>query len=130
MKVSVLLCTYNGEKYVEEQLKSLLWQTHMPDEVIIIDDLSTDNTVGAVKNFILENLLSEKWKLIVNEENKGWKRNFMEGIRLTKGDILFFCDQDDVWFQNKVELMYDFLEQHPEVKIAATDTTSWMGGGI
>jgi glycosyltransferase involved in cell wall biosynthesis len=115
------MSTYNGEKYIELQLKSLLWQTMMIDEVIIIDDASTDNTLNIIKNFVDRNRLNNSWKLIRNIENKGWRVNFIEGIQYVNGDILFFSDQDDIWFKNKVEMTYNCFKKNPQIKVIGTD---------
>ena len=72
MRVSVVLCCYNGEKYIKEQLDSLKTQTRQPDEVLIIDDCSKDNTVKIVEEYIKSNDL-KSWKMIRNGQNKGWK---------------------------------------------------------
>ena len=100
MKISVVMTTYNGEKYIKEQLTSLKNQTRVPDEVLIFDDCSTDNTVTIVRNFIIENP-SGNYRLFENKKNKGWRRNFMEGFADAQGDIIFPCDQDDIWLDRK-----------------------------
>ena len=96
MKLSIVLSTYNGEAYITEQLDSILNQTRKADEVLIFDDCSTDNTPQIIEQFISGHNLTT-WKFAVNHENKGWKRNFMEGIWSTSGDLVFPCDQDDIW---------------------------------
>lgn len=103
-KISVAMTSYNGEKYILEQLESIRTQTRMPDEVIILDDRSSDNTVPLVESFIRENHLSG-WNIIVNDKNLGWKKNFLEAVRRTTGDIVFFSDQDDVWLPEKIQKM-------------------------
>lgn len=114
MKISVVMTTYNGEKYIVEQLESLKNQTRTPEEVLIFDDCSTDNTVGLVRNFIKENQLGN-YKLIENEKNKGWRRNFMEGFAVAQGEIVFPCDQDDIWFKDKIENMEKIMEENESV---------------
>lgn len=89
MKISIVLSTYNGEKYVYKLLQSLLDQTRQPDEVLIFDDKSNDDTVDIIQKFILSNNLKHNWKLEVNQENKGWRRNFMEGMWSSTGDLVF-----------------------------------------
>ena len=104
MRVSVVMTTYNGEKYIEEMLNSIKLQSRQVDEVIIVDDVSTDRTVQLVKKFIEKNDLNQ-WKLIVNAENVGWKQNFKKALAMATGDLIFLADQDDVWRYNKVEKM-------------------------
>lgn len=79
MKTSVVIATYNGIKFIEEQLNSILAQSVQPDEVIIIDDGSKVNTEEVVKRYINEHRLNGRWHLHVNEKNKGYARNFLDG---------------------------------------------------
>lgn len=101
MKISVALATYNGERFVKKQLESLLNQTRQPDEVIIIDDCSTDNTENVVSDFISSNDLD--WDFAVAESNQGYKRNFYNCLKKCTGDLIFLCDQDDEWYPEKIE---------------------------
>ncbi len=117
MKISVILCTYNGECFIESQLQSIYNQTRCVDEVLIFDDKSTDNTISLINKFIKKNALSDKWKLIVNSENKGWRRNFIDGFHSAKGELIFPCDQDDIWLDKKVEIMANILETEPRVDV-------------
>lgn len=130
MRISILMSTYNGEKYLRRQMQSLVDQTRQIDEVVIVDDKSTDDTVKIANDFIRENNLSGSWKVFVNAENKGWRRNFIEGIQRTTGDILFFCDQDDIWFDDKVEIVTDVLLSHDEIQVVASKETLWSGDEI
>ncbi len=115
-KVSVALATFNGEKYVEKQLKSLLLQRRKIDEVIIVDDASTDSTADIVKNFIERNRLSASWHFFVNERNLGFLRNFKRAIEKTSGDVIFLCDQDDIWYKTKVDSMLNRFESNEHIK--------------
>lgn len=124
MKLSLLMCTYNGSKYIVDQLLSILEQSRQPDEVVIIDDLSLDNTVEIATNFIKDNSLSDTWKIYVNECNKGWIRNFIDGIEKTTGDILFFCDQDDIWFKDKIRVQAEIIENNDNVSVVASPEIS------
>lgn len=112
--ISVAITTYNGEKFIIEQLQSILEQTRTPDEVIISDDKSTDNTVSIVKEFIKANALAN-WRLIVNERQKGWHKNFIDTIAMTKGEIIFCSDQDDVWLENKIEIMARAIKENHRI---------------
>lgn len=114
MKISVVLSCYNGEKYIVEQLDSLKEQSRMPDEVLIIDDCSKDNTASIVKKYIENNNLNN-WIVIINEQNKGWRENFIAGMKMAKGDIIFPCDQDDIWNKNKLEKMAGVMEKDPNI---------------
>lgn len=114
MKISVLVATYNGEKYICEQLNSILNQELKVDEVIICDDCSTDNTVDIINKFISDNKLYN-WSIIVNEVNMGWKKNFIYNMRFITGDIVFFCDQDDIWDTDKVKIMSNIMKEKSEI---------------
>ena len=111
MTISVVLTTYNGEQYILEQLNSLLHQTRQPDEVLIRDDGSTDNTVRICQKFIDQNSLGTTWSVSVNERNLGWAENFLNGFDLAKGELIFPCDQDDIWLDDKISLMADVMEK-------------------
>lgn len=119
MKVSVAMTTYNGEKYIHEQLLSLKNQELLPDEVIICDDGSTDGTIEIIKRFIEENKLAQSWSLIINDKNKGYSKNFLDCAERTSGNIIFFSDQDDVWDYKKIKLMKSVFESNPNVEVVS-----------
>lgn len=119
MKLSIALATYNGEKYLQEQLDSLLAQTVQPDEVVISDDRSTDRTIEIAKEFQKR----APFDVIVhqNEQQKGFIKNFDKALSLTSGDLVFLCDQDDVWFEHKLETIRDTAIKHPEYSVYMND---------
>ena len=98
--LSVAICTYNGGQYIEEQLNSILSQDVPVDEIVIGDDGSKDDTLDIAKR-VLKNS-GVRWSVIQNETNLGYRKNFENVIAHTKGDLIFLCDQDDVWVQGKV----------------------------
>lgn len=108
MKISIAMTTCNGSKFIIEQLDSIRRQSRKPDEVIICDDVSSDNTVELVKEYIYEYNLYN-WRLFTNEKRLGWKLNFRRAIEKTEGDIVFFSDQDDIWMDNKIEKMSSLM---------------------
>ncbi len=116
IKVSIAMTTYNGEKYIRQQLGSILSQTLLPDEVIICDDGSTDLTASIIQKFIEENELSN-WHLSVNTHNLGFIENFHLAISKTTGSVIFLCDQDDIWFQDKITAMVGKLRENTPVKV-------------
>lgn len=120
MKTSLVLTTYNGENYIFEQLESIRCQSRQLDEVLIFDDRSTDNTIEILKDFIQKNNLVN-WRYIKNETNKGWRRNFMDGLSIASGDIIFLSDQDDIWMHEKIELMASTMEMNPSIKLLVCD---------
>ncbi len=101
LKVSVAMTVYNGEKYIEKQLDSIRLQHRLPDEVIIVDDLSDDSTMEIIKEYIDKYELG--WSLYQNETNLGFKKNFIKALSYVTGDMVLLCDQDDVWFEDKIE---------------------------
>lgn len=116
MTTSVCMGIYNGEKYIEEQMVSILRQTKRADEVILCDDNSSDKTAEIVRRFIEENDLGESWKLYCNRENKGYPGNFHYAMSLCTKDIVFLSDQDDVWDESKMERMCGVLERNREAR--------------
>ena len=119
-KISVALTTYNGIKYLEEQLDSLRTQTLKPDEVIIADDNSSDGTPDFCEKYIAQNNLTG-WKVIRREKNLGVVENFRQVILQTTGDYIFTCDQDDIWKPEKIQVMCEVLEARPEIKLLASN---------
>lgn len=101
-KISIIMATYNGGKFLREQLNSLLYQTKRPDEIIVVDDGSTDNTLVILEEF--SNVLN--LSIHTNTIHLGVNGNFEKGLKLCSGDYIMFCDQDDYWLPNKIELMY------------------------
>ena len=108
MKTSVALCTFNGEKYVSDQIISILDQTEKVDEIVICDDLSSDKTKEILNKFAADN---SSIKLIFNEQNLGFVKNFEKAIKNCTGDIIFLADQDDIWKPNRVEKMMKVFRQ-------------------
>jgi glycosyltransferase involved in cell wall biosynthesis len=100
--ISIALCTYNGERFLGEQLESLVRQSRPPDELIVCDDRSTDGTVALLEHFA--ETAPFPVKITVNGEGLGPTANFGKTAGMCSGDIVLFCDQDDVWHENKIEL--------------------------
>jgi len=118
MKNSVLMTTYNGEAFILEQLDSIYNQTKKVNEVIICDDCSTDDTVVIVRNFIEQKSLTN-WQVIVNKENKGWQKNFIEALSYVHGDVIFYSDQDDIWYPDKIAVMSNVMQRDKNVQCLA-----------
>lgn len=109
--ISVVLALYNGEKYIKEQIESILHQTVSVQEIVICDDGSTDASDSIVTE-IMESSQSVKIRLLKNKENLGYIRNFYKGISESKGDLIFLADQDDIWKPNKIERMLEVFENY------------------
>lgn len=121
MKVSVAMATYNGANYIEEQLDSIFKQTRAVDEVIICDDCSNDNTVSIVEGYIYDNHLQDKWSIKVNEKNLGFGSNFYQAIMKTTGNIIFFCDQDDIWTLDRVQAMTEVMKENTNILMLGSE---------
>ncbi len=100
---SVALCTYNGEKFIEAQLSSIIKQTLRVNEIIICDDNSSDNTIEIINSFAKKKSYGIPITLYKNQEKLGVTKNFEKCIGKCSSNYIFLCDQDDVWLNNKVE---------------------------
>ena len=128
MKLSIAMATYNGADFIQEQLLSLMNQTLLPDELVVCDDGSTDGTLGLLENF--KSLATFEVKIIKNCKNLGHELNFGRAIDLCKGDIIFLCDQDDVWFSGKLAAVTEIFNAEPGVLLVINDAEITNGNGI
>ena len=119
LSLSIALATYNGELYIREQLDSILHQTRQPDELVISDDASVDSTLDIIKDF--ERSAPFPVKLQINKECLGSTRNFESAIRACSGDIIFLCDQDDIWYPDKIARIEECFVKNTEVGAVFTD---------
>ena len=103
--ISVAMTTYNGEKYLREQLDSIYNQTLTPDEIVVCDDCSSDNTIKILDYYRQKYGL----KYFVNTTPLGVNNNFYKAISLCKCDYISLSDQDDIWLKNKIEISYKKL---------------------
>lgn len=104
--VSVVLTTYNGEKFLAQQIDSLLKQSYGNIEIIAVDDCSTDNSAVILNTFAAEN---KNIRVYVNETNLGYIKNFEKGCRLAQGEFIALCDQDDYWLENKIQRLMESI---------------------
>lgn len=105
--VSIVLCTYNGEKYLEEQLNSIINQTYKNLEIIISDDCSTDNTISILEKYKHFN----NFHIFLNKENLGFNKNFELAISRANGYYIALCDQDDAWDLNKIDILVSSIDE-------------------
>jgi len=105
--ISVCIPTYNGEKFIFQQLQSILLQLNKNDEIIISDDSSTDNTIAIIKSF-------DDQRIILLENNKFYNPifNLENALKHAKGDYIFLSDQDDIWSQNKVKIFMNYFKSY------------------
>lgn len=125
--ISVALASYNGVKYIKEQLDSLRSQTLQPDEVIITDDCSTDGAYEFCEKYIQENNLTN-WKVFKNEKNLGPGKNFRCAISKCSGEYIFTCDQDDIWLSDKIEAMINIMKAKPNIKLLVSNYIPMSNG--
>jgi glycosyltransferase involved in cell wall biosynthesis len=119
MKISIAIATYNGQDFILEQLQSLVSQTIRPDEIIISDDNSTDDTVDLIEKFSVgAPVLIKVYK---NKKRLNYARNFNEALKRTTGDLVFLCDQDDFWFPEKIETICELAGRYKEFQVFMND---------
>ncbi|MDP4546875.1 glycosyltransferase family 2 protein [Marinobacter sp. MDS2] len=119
MKISIAMATYNGAQYIQEQLQSFVAQTRQPDELIITDDCSTDQTEAFVREFAKTAPFTVEFHR--NEKNLGYCGNFNAALMKTTGDLVFLSDQDDVWLPEKIEYMTRAAEHNQEALVLMND---------
>lgn len=120
MNISVVMCSYNGEKFIEEQLVSILSQDKLPYEIIICDDQSTDGTVAIIEKIRMQNH-TVPINLFINKTRKGYTKNFEEALKKAKGDILALSDQDDYWEPNKLSAIAERFEKNKNLELIFTN---------
>lgn len=117
--ISIAMCTYNGEAYLSDQLASILNQTQQPDELVVCDDASTDNTLQVLDQFTKE--ASFPVRVYRNEQKLGATKNFEKAISPCTGDFIFLSDQDDVWMPEKVERVLQAFMNNPDAGYVFSD---------
>ena len=115
-QISVALCTYNGARFLPEQLASIATQAKLPDELVVCDDGSTDESAEIVRNFARN--VRFPVRLEVNERNLGSIKNFEKAIGLCRGEIVALADQDDVWKDQKLSKLCIALQENPRAGYA------------
>jgi glycosyltransferase involved in cell wall biosynthesis len=119
VSVSVALATYNGRRYLAEQLASLVAQKRRPDELVVCDDRSGDGTVELLEEFA--RTAPFRVRIYPNERNLGVLRNFEKALSLCEGDLVFMSDQDDVWLPDKIGAVAQVFETTPGALAVVND---------
>ncbi|HYX30381.1 MAG TPA: glycosyltransferase family 2 protein [Pyrinomonadaceae bacterium] len=119
MKLSIALCTFNGTPYLAAQLESIAAQTRPPDELIVSDDQSSDNSRKIVETFA--SAAKFPVRLYLNEKQLGVRKNFERAIGLCSGDLISLCDQDDIWQPEKLQLAEAVFRSSPSVGLVFSD---------
>jgi len=116
MKISVTICTYNGEKYLESQLESIVNQSRKPDQIVISDDNSKDSTWSIIMQW------KQKYPLLIEcyrqDKNLGLNKNFDFVLSKATGDYIAISDQDDIWYANKLETLEKQSNRYPDVMLS------------
>ena len=119
---SIALCTYNGAAYLRAQWQSLLDQDQLPDELIIGDDQSTDDTVALLRQLAADAPFTVH--ILENRQRLGSSKNFEQVLSKCTGDLIFICDQDDYWLAHKISTMTQYMIDHPAAQLAFCD--AWV----
>jgi glycosyltransferase involved in cell wall biosynthesis len=124
MKISVCMAAYNGAQYIRIQILSILNQLSPNDELVVVDDGSTDDTVQ-----IIEGFKDSRIKLHINAFNMGVVRTFDRALHLAQGDLIFLSDQDDRWYDNKISVIREIFSSQP-MDLIVHDAMVTEGGHI
>jgi glycosyltransferase involved in cell wall biosynthesis len=124
LNISVCMASYNGSKYIKNQITSILNQLAKSDQLVIVDDCSFDNTVN-----IIESLKDSRIKLFKNTKNIGVVGTFNRALKHANGDIIFLSDQDDEWLDNKVSFIKNFFISN-NIDMVVHDAKIMQGGSI
>ncbi len=116
-KISVIMSVYNGEKYLEESIQSILNQSFRDFEFIIVDDGSSDRTLEILKDYTEKD---SRVKIITNEKNIGLTKSLNKAIKIAQGKYIARQDADDISLPQRLEKQIEFLEKNPEIKILGT----------
>jgi glycosyltransferase involved in cell wall biosynthesis len=117
--ISIAMCTFNGAKFLPEQLDSFLVQARLPDELVVCDDSSADGTVGVLQAFAAQSPFPVR--LFINERNLGFPKNFEKAVSLCQGNLIALSDQDDVWLPEKLTRMAKLFQERREIGCAFSD---------
>ena len=119
MRLSVAMCTYNGARFLAEQLESIAAQTRLPDELVVCDDRSVDESTEIIRGFAQNAPFPVR--LEVSKKNLGSTKNFEKAIGLCRGEIIALADQDDVWNPPKLVALETALKNYPEAGYVFSD---------
>jgi glycosyltransferase involved in cell wall biosynthesis len=119
LQISVALCTYNGSRFLREQLESIAAQTRHPNELVICDDRSTDDTAQIIKSVAKKAPFPVRFEF--NQENLGSNKNFERAVGICQGEIIALSDQDDVWEPRKLEVIAGVFNERPEIGYVFSD---------
>jgi glycosyltransferase involved in cell wall biosynthesis len=119
VKISVAICTYNGAEFLPAQLESIAAQSRQPDQIVICDDGSTDETQSRINQFVSGASVPVSTKF--NTQTLGSLKNFEHAISLCSGEVIALSDQDDVWREDKLEIIGAAFERNPGTGLVFSD---------
>lgn len=123
-RVSICMATYNGERFLQEQLDSIMNQLHCDDEVIVSDDASNDNTRSVVLSY-----KDRRLRLIANSSTRGHVENFEIAMSHATGRFIALSDQDDIWVEHRLEHMLNLMKEQPELSLVIGDFVEFNEAG-
>lgn len=118
-RISIAMTTYNGERFIGDQLESFSRQTRLPDEIVVCDDCSTDSTAAILEEFARR--APFEVRVVRNRDNLGHERNFSQAVTLARGDIIFLADQDDFWYPEKLSVIENAFANDPHALLFIND---------
>lgn len=118
VKISIAMCTYNGAEFLPAQLESIMAQSRRPDEIVICDDGSTDQTTAILNQFASASSVA---KIHINKNNLGTIKNFEQAIGMCTGDVIALSDQDDVWRHDKLQMIDETFRNNPTAGLVFSD---------
>ena len=121
MRLSIAMATWNGARYLREQLDSFRAQSRLPDELVVCDDHSTDGTTAILEEF--RRTAPFHVNILVNPKQIGYVGNFEQAVEMCEGDVILLSDQDDVWLPEKLAEHEAVYRARPEVGMAFSDGT-------
>lgn len=119
--LSVVIATFNGEKFIDDQLHSILSQTRLPDEIVVSDDGSTDDTLEIIRTRQRQAPPEVSWQFLKGDAPLGPAHNFLRGVRAARGDLIALSDQDDWWFPKKLATLEKVLLADPGLLLVHSD---------
>lgn len=125
MRISIAMATYNGARYLQEQLDSFNSQIRKPDELVICDDLSTDNTLKIINNFS-QNVLFDV-QIFSNKHRLGYTKNFGKALSFCSGDLIFLSDQDDIWLPEKISTVLEVANSKSNSALLCFQNDAFVG---
>jgi len=118
MKISIVLCSFNGEKYIKKQLDSIIYQTYQNFELLVFDDGSTDKTIDIVQSYQKQ---YQNIKLYQNKKQLGVIKNFEHAITMANGDLIALSDQDDIWDKDKLKVQTSYFLNYSSPLLVYSD---------